>query len=404
MGQGYRSLVVACKALSKSQKNVNGLIAKVPSALHAHPALVYERARWRRKKGLNDGVIELLRKAPSITKEMNGYSWWKERHIVIRRLMDQKNFAKAYDLASHHKQKEGLGLSEAEFMAGWLALRFVQKPHQAQQNFQTLYANVKTPISKSRGAYWSGRAALALSQETRAVDWFKKAAYWQTTYYGQHAYKNLQDLKQKGAMPAETKLSVPAAISVSDSIWNKWVNDERVRVMRVLYKAGLEDRAMMFLIKMLADDANRAQDFMALAKITRLMGFEKGEVKVAKKASYKGIILTKLDGKLLGYPSLSVSHQYGHINKSHIHAIIRQESEFSPVVTSPAGAMGYMQLMPATAQQVARELGLKHQKSWLKTRPKHNVRLGSTYLDGLMQQYRGSLSMSAAAYNAGPHP
>jgi soluble lytic murein transglycosylase len=90
------------------------------------------------------------------------------------------------------------------------------------------------------------------------------------------------------------------------------------------------------------------------------------------------------------------------IGASHIHAIVRQESEFHSKVTSPAGAKGYMQLMPATAKEVARSLNIKHQKSWLLSRPAHNVTLGSQYLDGLVYKYK-NLQLAAAGYNAGPH-
>ena len=58
--------------------------------------------------------------------------------------------------------------------------------------------------------------------------------------------------------------------------------------------------------------------------------------------------------------------------------------------------------MPGTASETARKLGISHQKSWLTSRPTHNVRLGSTYLKQMLDRYNGNLAMAAAAYNAGP--
>lgn len=394
IGAGEVALVKACKALSKRRKNVNSLISGVPSRLKNHPALVYERIKWRRKKGLNDGAMSLLKQTPEMHDKMNPYSWWKERHIIARRLMDQKNYNAAYNLVSHHKQKSGLGLSESEFLAGWLALRFVNKHHQAYQHFQTLYRNVKTPISKSRGAYWAGRAAEVLGKRDQAQGWYKKAYVYSTTYYGQRAGERMGK--------STISLSHYPRIVMSQNTWDKWVGDERVSVMRLLYKAGFHNQATQFLYAMSGQDTNTPEDLIALAKITRLMNFQFGEVKVAKKAAYKSMILVDGKGRLYGYPLLSSVPSKSVIQASHIYAIIRQESEFNHKASSHAGAKGYMQLMPATAKQVARNLGLKHQTSWLISRPKHNVTLGSDYLDGLVGDYN-NLILAAAGYNAGPH-
>jgi soluble lytic murein transglycosylase len=85
-----------------------------------------------------------------------------------------------------------------------------------------------------------------------------------------------------------------------------------------------------------------------------------------------------------------------------VHAIIRQESMFDPYARSPAGALGLMQLMPGTASDTARKLGLAHDASWLTTRPSYNIRLGSQYLQDMVQRFGGSYPLAIAAYNAGP--
>jgi soluble lytic murein transglycosylase len=84
-----------------------------------------------------------------------------------------------------------------------------------------------------------------------------------------------------------------------------------------------------------------------------------------------------------------------------IHAIIRQESNFSTTAVSSAGARGLMQLMPATAQQVAKKLGAKHSHEKLTADPAHNVRLGTTYLQELIDRFDGSYVLAIASYNAG---
>ncbi|MGH1469927.1 MAG: transglycosylase SLT domain-containing protein [Cellvibrionaceae bacterium] len=89
------------------------------------------------------------------------------------------------------------------------------------------------------------------------------------------------------------------------------------------------------------------------------------------------------------------------IDPTLLFAIARQESAFAADARSPAGAMGLMQLMPATAKQTAKKIGVRHTTRDL-VKPSHNINLGSRYLDELLQQFNGNRILAAAAYNAGP--
>lgn len=86
-----------------------------------------------------------------------------------------------------------------------------------------------------------------------------------------------------------------------------------------------------------------------------------------------------------------------------IYAIARQESAFDAGARSPVGAMGLMQLMPQTALFTAQKSGIKHQQTKDLLQAEHNMRLGSHYLNHLMQTFKGNRILAAAAYNAGPH-
>ncbi|WP_028866522.1 transglycosylase SLT domain-containing protein [Psychromonas hadalis] len=90
--------------------------------------------------------------------------------------------------------------------------------------------------------------------------------------------------------------------------------------------------------------------------------------------------------------------------RSYIYAITRQESSFDQFANSPVGATGYMQLMPATAKETARKIGLKSYKRKAQlTEGKINVQLGSAYFNSLLKRYGGNRILATAAYNAGPH-
>jgi soluble lytic murein transglycosylase len=84
-----------------------------------------------------------------------------------------------------------------------------------------------------------------------------------------------------------------------------------------------------------------------------------------------------------------------------LYAIARQESAFMPDARSSAGALGLLQLMPATARQVASKLGLRTDERKL-LEPSHSIRLGSQYLKGLLHRFDGNRVLATAAYNAGP--
>ncbi len=87
-----------------------------------------------------------------------------------------------------------------------------------------------------------------------------------------------------------------------------------------------------------------------------------------------------------------------------IYTLMRSESAFIHDVRSGAGAMGLMQLMPATAKHTAQKIGLKKYRNTRQLyEPKINIALGTAYLKELLDRYNGNLIMAAAAYNAGPH-
>ncbi|WP_317928702.1 transglycosylase SLT domain-containing protein [Halioxenophilus sp. WMMB6] len=86
----------------------------------------------------------------------------------------------------------------------------------------------------------------------------------------------------------------------------------------------------------------------------------------------------------------------------YILAIARQESAFAADARSPAGAMGLMQLMPTTALQTAKKIGVRYNKSDL-LQPKQNLLLGGSYLSQMLERFGGNRILATAAYNAGPH-
>jgi soluble lytic murein transglycosylase len=91
------------------------------------------------------------------------------------------------------------------------------------------------------------------------------------------------------------------------------------------------------------------------------------------------------------------------ISTTWAYGVARSESLFMRDVRSSAGAIGLMQLMPATGKQVARSLKLPYSGLSTLTNPSSNIRLGTSYLGQMAERYSGNQVLATAAYNAGPH-
>lgn len=83
--------------------------------------------------------------------------------------------------------------------------------------------------------------------------------------------------------------------------------------------------------------------------------------------------------------------------------LIRQESMFDPEAVSPAGAIGLMQVMPATARPLAGRLGVRRFDDAILKHAEFNAHLGMAYLNDQLSAFAGRLPVVLAAYNAGPH-
>ncbi|MGO9443896.1 MAG: transglycosylase SLT domain-containing protein [Thiobacillaceae bacterium] len=95
------------------------------------------------------------------------------------------------------------------------------------------------------------------------------------------------------------------------------------------------------------------------------------------------------------------AHKYG-LDEAWIYGIIRQESRFCSMARSGAGALGLMQLMPATAHRIARKLGWSDYRSSDVTDPDTNIQLGAEYLRMLLDHMDEQPVLATAGYNAGP--
>ncbi|MGQ0527099.1 MAG: lytic transglycosylase domain-containing protein [Alphaproteobacteria bacterium] len=387
LGPGYLELAEARIALAGELPGVEDAISRVPHSLQKDPGFLYERLHWRRVHALDAEAVEILYDPPPASQVQNPEDWWKERNILIRRMLEKRYYRNAYLLASKHGLKKGPEYAEAEWLGGWLALRFVKNPSKARQHFKNMYDSVVTPMSRSRGAYWAGRAADAAGDKAAAKDWYGEAAKFQTVFYGQLAGS---ELGLSNALPN----AAPPKLNEDDLV--RYNTHDLVRASKIFYEAGMKSEGLRFLKAFLAQDPT-PKAYRFAAELAAELGQYSSGLQIAKDATAKGMFLTAQS-----YPMITERMQAQNPEWALVHSIIRQESMFDAEARSPSGALGLMQLMPDTAREVAGKQDIAYRAAALTSDQNYNVRLGSFYLDSLLQRYAGSYALAIAAYNAGP--
>lgn len=380
---GWQKLADARLRLRFKQAGVDEAIRRVPENLQDDPGLLYERLRWRRQAGMEIGARELMFQAPP-SPEFAAL-WWRERVWHIREALEDRKLQDAYLLAASHNQRSGGPFADAEWLAGWIALRFLDRPEDALRHFTQLHGNVSTPISSARAAYWAGRAAEIVGNPDGAREWYARGAAFQTTFYGQLAAARIGAQRISMPDPADPDPAVRAAFNA----------DDEVQAAQALIRLDLTGTARLFLrhLAVSSDDIDRSA---LIAKMAAEAGELGTAVFTARRAATGRMILPAL-----GYPLLDPIPTLGP-EPAFVHAIIRQESSFETTAISRAGARGLMQLMPATARDTAKSIGLEYDLGSLIARPDYNVRLGSTYLKQMVDRFNGHYIKAIAAYNAGP--
>ncbi len=316
-------------------------------------------------------------------------AWWTERQIDrAPRVLATGNADLAYRLTQQHGLIDGNRYSDAEFLLGYIALRYMKKPDLAFDHFSHILTRVATPYAKARAGYWGGRAAEAEAKVDLAAKWYAAGAEHMATFYGQLAAHQLGNDAPAAPDPRARRQARPSAPAFNQ--------DELVRATQILFVAGDRNRSKAFLLH-LADNAQSPSRFALLADLAEKNGRIDLGIAVAKRAILAGTPLL-----IHGYPVTALPSG-GNTEPALIFAMVRQESAFEPDAVSRAGARGLMQLMPTTANQVAaKNQLLPYSAARLTEDGVYNILLGRTYLETLMDDFAGSYALAVAAYNAGP--
>ncbi|MCR9193794.1 MAG: lytic transglycosylase domain-containing protein [Hyphomonas sp.] len=383
----WRALLDARSKLIRRARGVDAAVDSVSSELQSHPGLMFDRAEWRRRARLKDRVTPLLRQIDGNAVPPAGRSrLWKARHPQVRVALKESDWQLAYELSAPHGMSSGRDFAEAEWTAGWIALRHLDNPERALQHFESLEKGVSTPISLSRAHYWKGRTLEAMNLEEEAQAAYAEAAQYRFSYYGQ--------LAAEKAMQGTIDLA--ATVTITDEDRANFQSRSLVKAMRLFAENGWDASFRKFAYH-LDDQLNRSQDFELLAELGREYHYADIGVRGAKAGLAKGVVAPDAAYPVVEYPLLREPQ----VERSLMLALSRQESEMNPAAISHANARGLMQFIPRTARLEARRQGLPYRTSWLTDDPGYNMTLGGAHLDTLLRQFNGSYIMTAAAYNAG---
>jgi len=378
----YQPLANARLAMTTRAADAVTVVRGLAGAPLNEPNVRLEQIRWLRQTGnLNDA--KALLSTPTSTQNE---AWWNERHQLARDLLAAGRAADAYVVSVPHGQIKGASFAEAEFLAGWIALRHLGRADDSLKHFQKLYDGVNTDISKSRAAYWLGRAHEAAGRPKDASEWYARAAGSGQTFYGQLAARKLPGTAAR--LPNDPVASTAEGQNLADR--------EFVNMARYLGQAGEFERTRPFLLR-LARMVTAPGEISLLAQLAVELKRPDVAITIAHRAVESGVTLFDTS-----FPVVDLGAT-GAVERALALALVRQESAFNAGAVSPSGALGLMQLMPGTARDVAGRAGVPFLQDNLTRDPAYNVTLGSRYFAEMLQRFSGSYELALAAYNAGPN-
>lgn len=386
-----QSLFRARAATIRKQDNADRLIRSVHRSWHKDPSYLFTKIERARRTQRWSDAANLLAQTPKDTSTLvNSYQWWIEQRIVSRILYERGDVQSAYKIAANHVAQRPSDIIEAEFHAGFYALRGLNNPQIAARHFNNILDHATTPRSTARAYYWLGRSAEMGGQTSNlgnASNYFQRAARYQTTYYGQLAGARINQSDLNVTYPKPTQQdrinfanrNAVKAIQRLEALDHGWRSNRIYRGLAYQLKSPGE-------LAILAAMAEQRDDHQLSLQIG-LIAFGRG-----------------LDVAALAYPlgAIPKSANIKGTGTALAYSIARQESTFNKAAVSPANARGLLQILPGTAKRVAKDYGLPYSTSRLTKDAAYNATLGAYFLNEQITNFSGSYIMTFIGYNAGP--
>lgn len=240
---------------------------------------------------------------------------------------------------------------------------------------------------QSRWRYWRGRAEQQAGHSGAARHQFELGRQ-ERSYYGFLCAQQLDKPFSLQQVPLKRGLDWATAS-------RRWEALPRIEALLQLDETDLARAEWYYLMEQVGYEEKLQLGGLALAR-----GWHDLAVQAGIRAEAWDVLELRFPTPMT--KTFSQFAQARALDPSLLYALARQESALYPKAKSPVGAMGLMQLMPATAKHTAKKWGYPQPRPQQLVEPTLNIRLGSAYLRELLDQYQGNRVLATAAYNAGP--
>jgi soluble lytic murein transglycosylase len=374
---------------------------------------LYYLVQCARRRNL---TAEFERYLAEFDKKYPQSRWYEEALFALGNYYllenDTRRYGEYYGRAARNFPK-GEHAEIAHWKISWRA--YLDKDPRARPLFEEHLALYPWSPQASAAAYWLGRLAEKEGHQALARDLYDGIDRYFPHYY--YALLARQRLSEIGSPEGETDPLAAKFLNIVSkrrALSEELGSETSVPLNRgkLLFELGLKDDAEKELLT--AD--YRASD-------AHYVGLELHRQAVSRGDYYRGLRFMKRYGfgylrmpldsmprsfwdSLFPLPwgdELIASAAPHELDPYVVAGLIRQESEFNPGARSRAGAMGLMQIMPATGRGLAQRLGIQSFSTGHLYRPELSLRLGTFHLKQVFNRYQNELEISLAAYNAGEH-
>ena len=387
VGSTQVAIVKACEAAETNVTKGGALLEALPKEAQGDLGYVLCRLHWLLAHDDVAAAVKLLAEVSGDDlQRQDTDEWWRELRTLARRLLDLNDPKTAYGVVREAASPANpYYRAEFHFMPGWIALRFLSDPITALQHFGKIDEGSSDPIVLARAAYWRGRAFEAIGEFDKMRAQYETAARYPTAYYGQLARARL-GVNEISVRPLPPQAGLEGSTT-----------DLR-RALDMLYAIGELDLALTFV----SDLADSNSDIVALREIGELTSRHKDAqamLVLGKTALARGLAMERYAFPEIGVPSYSPIAPP--IDQCMVYSIVRTESAFDQRDTSPANAVGLMQVTPEAGRDTAQRFGVTYDWKRLVSDPVYNTQMGVAEVSALFREYTGSYIMTFAGYNAG---
>jgi soluble lytic murein transglycosylase len=348
-------------------------------------ALLRKLKQYRQKQYYSKAIIQLSK---SENKELLGQDTWAQVTLrLARSILNYGDYKRPERLARMVVNHTEFRRNEALWVAGFSNYKLGKYDKSAGFFRRLAYSVPRNSKYFAKSAFWAGKAYDNIDRASMSRVFYSLASQDADSFYGQVA-------AQKVGRKRYWAWGVPSIRSKDKDFLFK---DPLVRRVIALSQIG-EHALAQDELKLIHSRVPHEMDMSLLALASQLH-LPNIQMSLARNLKEQNMVYY---GGLYPEPKAWKPRGGYEMDRSLMHAIMRQESAFKPKVKSRAGARGLMQLMPNTAKFIRRKQNRPVYSRHALFNPNINMGLGQDYLQYLMTKMEGNVIQVVASYNAGP--